>query len=57
MPKAVDDPLEAYHRARFWFVIFIGLNVLTSLKLQQWVMIWWPLLLAFFHLGRAEASA
>lgn len=56
MPKSVDDPLEAYRRARFWLVIFIGLNVLTSLELQQLTLIWWPLLISFFHLGRAEAS-
>jgi hypothetical protein len=56
-PKTDVDPLEAYRRARFWFAVFIVLNVVTSLEIQQWVMIWWPLLLAFFHLGRAEASS
>ena len=57
MVPSTTDPLDAYRRARFWFLIFIVLNVVTSLELQELTLIWWPMLIAFFHLGRAEASS
>lgn len=49
--------VEAYRRMRYWLIWFVILNAVT------WVMlgtsfgsfIWWPIALAFFHYGRADA--
>jgi hypothetical protein len=57
MPKNDADPMQTYRRVRFHLGLFVVVNLITWLLFGLEILVWWPMLGAVYHMGRAEGAS